>query len=43
MVANNIKMSLKKFRWSFRKSYNINAIKIASKQAIVEVASMSGG
>ena len=28
---------------NFRKSYNINAIKIASKEAIAEDASMSGG
>ena len=36
-------MTSKKFRLSFKKSYNINAISIATKQAIAEVFSMSGG
>ena len=35
-------MIAKKFKEHFEKSLNMNAMKIPSKQAIVEIASMSG-
>ena len=35
-------MISKKFRYNFFKTYNINAINIPSKQAIVKIASTSG-
>ena len=36
-------MISKKFKENFEKCYNINAMKITSKQAIEEIASKSGG